>query len=319
MYIPSIHDPMVTPPRGQVNTLLIHFSGLARNRHGWGESYGWKDEAIAFREGEAMDSDRALLGLLEQAQAARHSRTPLPVGLLVVALRRLLAQGAPPTAQPELYERLKALQDWLRKSPPSPSEAGVTAEELWTLGDLVERALRAIDFAQRLAALQGRQGLSVPELADRAGVDRSLIYKLHKGAHAPPSAETVRRLAVALGVAPHELLPPGTPARRPRVAAMSLTAAVAYAEASPGARQFLEGLMEAAQKVLGDYVLIPRWAPGAELLENVAQVLAHDPPEVCERRLRVLSLLSQPGQDALRALEPCLPAQSGANSADKAR
>lgn len=268
-----------------------------------------------------MEEHSQLLRLLEQAQAAQLHHMPLPVDALVLALRRLLAQGAPPQTQPELYERLKSLQEWLRQNP--PSQAGVTEEQLWTLGDLLERVLRALGFARRLAELRERQGLSVPDLADRAGVDRSLVYKLLKGAHAPPSAETVRRLATALGVSPHQLMPPGTPTRQPRLT--PVLSALAGAVFGPAAAmvpwvldRFVQDYLKGVQGILERYVVVPRDLPGAEVLQTLARVLASDPPPLRERRLRLLSLLAQPGEEGVKALEACAPPQTGTGSADEA-
>ena len=250
-----------------------------------------------------MEHYSQLLALLEQARVAQQGRSPLPVGALILALRRLLALGAPPARHAELLQGLKALQAWLSQHPPAPPPAGLRAENLWTLGDLVERAIRALGFAQRLAELQARQGLSVPDLAERAGVDRSLVYKLLKGAHAPPSPETVRRLAPVLGVSPQELLPPGTPTRRSPLAALSLTQAVAYTIASADHRRLTEAVLEGWQRALAGFVVLSRDRPGVELMEKLVEVLDDDPPERRARRLRLISLVVDANEEWLRALE----------------
>jgi transcriptional regulator with XRE-family HTH domain len=59
----------------------------------------------------------------------------------------------------------------------------------------------------RLRATRERRALSQRELADLAGVSRTTIVSLEQGADSPfPS--TVRKLARALGVEPHELMEP---------------------------------------------------------------------------------------------------------------
>ncbi len=57
----------------------------------------------------------------------------------------------------------------------------------------------------RLRELRDRASLSQEELAERAGVSRATIADLELGKR-KPQPKTRRKLAKALGVAPHELL-----------------------------------------------------------------------------------------------------------------
>jgi transcriptional regulator with XRE-family HTH domain len=60
-------------------------------------------------------------------------------------------------------------------------------------------------FGQVLYAYRTRYGLSVIELARRAGIDRDTVYELEAG-HNQPRLRTIRALARALGVRLAELL-----------------------------------------------------------------------------------------------------------------
>ncbi|MFF3438326.1 pyridoxamine 5'-phosphate oxidase family protein [Streptosporangium sp. NPDC002721] len=79
---------------------------------------------------------------------------------------------------------------------------------------MTERTATPGDLGRRVARLRWSLGLSREELADRAGIDAGYVGYLEESA-ASPSAETVSRLAAALGVGVEELLgaavnlPPG--------------------------------------------------------------------------------------------------------------
>lgn len=81
--------------------------------------------------------------------------------------------------------------------------------QLWCMptGPLSPRATgwRA-DFGARLRAAREGQGLSQEALAERAGVDRKLIYRTELG-QTSPRLDAVVQIADALGVKASELLP----------------------------------------------------------------------------------------------------------------
>lgn len=54
-------------------------------------------------------------------------------------------------------------------------------------------------FARRLRALREAAGLSVPQLAERAGLPRTAVWKLENG-QSRPFLETAQKLVKALGV-----------------------------------------------------------------------------------------------------------------------
>lgn len=63
-------------------------------------------------------------------------------------------------------------------------------------------------LAARLRALRTRAGLTQLQLATRAGLTPAAVGHIETGARTRPAAETVARLARALGVAVEELLGP---------------------------------------------------------------------------------------------------------------
>ena len=53
---------------------------------------------------------------------------------------------------------------------------------------------------ERLKTLRARRGWSLPQLAERANVNHSTIWKIEEGKTSNPGAETLRKLSGALGV-----------------------------------------------------------------------------------------------------------------------
>jgi transcriptional regulator with XRE-family HTH domain len=54
-------------------------------------------------------------------------------------------------------------------------------------------------FGERVTALRKDRGMTITELADKAGIHRVSLHKLETDAY-DPSLETVKKLARALGV-----------------------------------------------------------------------------------------------------------------------
>jgi transcriptional regulator with XRE-family HTH domain len=59
----------------------------------------------------------------------------------------------------------------------------------------------------RLRSIRERRALSQQELADKAGLSRVAVVRIESGT-TEPYPSTVRKLASALGVQPHELMEP---------------------------------------------------------------------------------------------------------------
>ena len=55
-------------------------------------------------------------------------------------------------------------------------------------------------LAQALSRLRSEVGLSLRQLQDRTGIDRSVISRIESGEVKKPTPETLQKLAVALGV-----------------------------------------------------------------------------------------------------------------------
>ena len=60
--------------------------------------------------------------------------------------------------------------------------------------------------AVKLKELRERQVLSLSELEERSGVDRQIIWRIESGYQKGAHQKTIRKLAIALGVEPYELV-----------------------------------------------------------------------------------------------------------------
>ena len=60
--------------------------------------------------------------------------------------------------------------------------------------------------ALKLKELRERQVLSLSELEVLSGVDRQIIWRIESGYQKGAHQRTIRKLAAALGVEPHELV-----------------------------------------------------------------------------------------------------------------
>jgi transcriptional regulator with XRE-family HTH domain len=63
--------------------------------------------------------------------------------------------------------------------------------------------------AMKLKELRERQVLSLTELEALSGVDRQIIWRIESGYQKGAHQRTIRKLAAALGVEPHELVKAG--------------------------------------------------------------------------------------------------------------
>lgn len=60
------------------------------------------------------------------------------------------------------------------------------------------------EFGPTLKALREKAGLSVAELAEKAGLQRTHVHALERGYRARPSWDVVQALARALGISTEE-------------------------------------------------------------------------------------------------------------------
>ena len=110
-------------------------------------------------------------------------------------------------------------------------------------------------FGQRLRSLRRQAGLSQRTLAQEVGVDFSYISKLENNRLPAPSAETVIRLAEAIGASSEELL---------AVARRIPSAVGAEVVGEPAAQRFLR--MASTMKLSG-----PEWEAMVGKLEGLRE------------------------------------------------
>jgi len=63
-----------------------------------------------------------------------------------------------------------------------------------------------MEFGDRLRALRHQKGLNQRDLADKVDIDFTYLSKIETGKMSPPSRDTIRKLADALGADLDELL-----------------------------------------------------------------------------------------------------------------
>lgn len=68
----------------------------------------------------------------------------------------------------------------------------------------------AATIARRCASLRGQRGLSLQDVADRAGLSKSHVWELEQGRARNPTVDTAARLARAFGVSIDYLIGVGT-------------------------------------------------------------------------------------------------------------
>jgi len=99
---------------------------------------------------------------------------------------------------PEDQARIDAIREKYQRDKPGPDqliasgeyEGPVQAAAYWEVRRLVAE----------LKAVRERQGLTLAELAERAGVDKGAISKLETGRQVNPTVDTLSRIAAGLGM-----------------------------------------------------------------------------------------------------------------------
>lgn len=123
-----------------------------------------------------------------------------------LALRRFLERGERVVLHDALHTVLQKVQAAIDRAMEEGRVPSDRLPSLERLRRLVERSLQALAFARRLRAARQQARLSVEALTRLAGVHPSVGFRLERGGYAPPSRETLDRLARALGVSPADLL-----------------------------------------------------------------------------------------------------------------
>lgn len=100
---------------------------------------------------------------------------------------------------PQETARLRADRDRYQRDKPTPEQllAEGGHEEFVSLGELI--LLHQI--MGQLKKERERQGLTLADLSERAGIDQSALSRLETGNHGNPTLDTLYRIAAALGKA----------------------------------------------------------------------------------------------------------------------
>ncbi len=98
---------------------------------------------------------------------------------------------------PDQGRRLREIRDHFQQDRPSPEEllARGDAAEFVSLGEYLD--LRGAVLALRKQREQ--LGLSLADVSQRCGMDRSAISRLENGIHVNPTVDTLYRYASAIG------------------------------------------------------------------------------------------------------------------------
>lgn len=150
---------------------------------------------------------------------------------LAIYLYRAWEEGLDYPEQKRVQRALIALQEAIGRRGLEHLD-NLAAGEGLRFQNLLNRAIRSIEFAQKLVGLREIRGLTVRDLAARSGVNNSLIYRIQRAIHAPPSPYTLARLAAGLGVRPEELGTPSFPVRSPAQTVLVPTSSPSAAEAA---------------------------------------------------------------------------------------
>ena len=267
-----------------------------------------------------------LLKTAEEALKVVQGERPHQGELLQLAmyLHRAWEEGLDYAYQEAVLQSLTALRGALRNR--DLSHLNLAAGEGVRFEYLLNRAIRAIEFARKLATLRETRGLSARDLAARAGVNNSLIYKLQRAIHAPPSPYTLARLAAGLGVTPEELGTPSFPVRSPgqplpTPSSGSYVSETPVDSAGPGC-DLVAAVSGYLDRLLRESYLVLKLrhldAEVRTLIEAFTAKLTSDDPDTRELRMRVLrKVMDAPGSvlrivDGWLGDEPNSEASAGA-------
>lgn len=229
---------------------------------------------------------------------------------LELALRRFVERGESPSQHGHLQGALVRLKGRLESL---SSDLSVTPElrrAAQRLTRLTERALRALEFARRLRELRLQRGLTAERLADFAGINVSMIYRLERGGFAPPSRRTLQRLAQALQVRLDDLAPVSRRVEQPMAMEEAVDLAARLDELSREEREVFFGLIDWWAVRRSRYALVGPVAPGQErtlqLVRELVRVLGVDDDPVRELRWAVMERLTRASGEELRQLAGCM-------------
>lgn len=233
---------------------------------------------------------------------------------LELALRRFVERGERPERHGELRERLQKLRERLESLLADPTADPEGRRRTQAVLRLIDRALRAMEFAERLRQLRVERGLSVDRLADLAGIHASILYRLERGGFAPPSRRTLQRLAQALQVRLDDLAPTQRMGEQP----VELEEAVGLIPRLDPLRRderlLLQELVDWWLVRREQYLVLGPLGRGqeqvAELVRELVRVLASDPEDVRELRRSLLGRIGRAKDEELRRIARCIAGTS---------
>lgn len=247
--------------------------------------------------------------MLTDALARVEATQPLTqeaLDALELALRRFVERGESPRRHGQLQAALMNLKERLESLGTDLTLAPQLRRAVQRLSRLTERALRALEFAGRLRELRTQKGLSAERLADLAGLNVSILYRIERGGFAPPSRRTLQRLAQALQVRLDDLAPVQRRVQEPARLEEAVALAAHLEELSREERELFLELVNWWALRRERYALVGPVALGQErtlaVVRELVRVLRADPEEVRELRRRLIERVIEADADALRTM-----------------
>ena len=253
-----------------------------------------------------------------QEELARWEATRRPgraaLDTLELALRRFVERGERPDRHGELRERLQKLRGRLESLLADPATEPELRRSTQVVARLVDRALRAMEFAGRLRQLRVERALSVDRLADLAGIHASILYRLERGGFAPPSRRTLQRLAQALRVRLDDLAPTQRMGEEPIELEEAVSLIPRLDPLSREERLLLQELVDWWLVRREQYLVLGPLGRGqeqvADLVRELVRVLVSDPEDIRALRWALLGRVGRAKDEELRRIARCVAAIS---------
>ena len=134
-----------------------------------------------------------------------------------------------------------------------------------------------MDVPRRIRELRYLKGWSTVELASRATISRSALNQLESGTTNKPHADTLKRIARALGVPMEALLEP-TPVRNGRSARLPAHAAASPVVRPESATQFSSARVEELVEIFTLLLSSPLAEAIARIVEESSRLIPIIPP-----------------------------------------
>lgn len=232
------------------------------------------------------------------------------VDALELSLRRFVERGERPEHHHEIRETLLRVRERLESVVADLAVEPDLRRSVQAVVRLVDRAMRAMEFAGRLRELRKQKGLTVERLGDLAGLNVSILYRLERGGFAPPSRRTLHRLAQALRVGLDDLAPTQRMGEEPVEMAEVVGLLPRLDPLSREERLLLQELIEWWAVRRDQYLVLGPVGAGQrrtlELVRKLVRVLAGDVDEVREVRWAILERVARASGEELRQVSGCM-------------